>query len=139
MWLNSLAFVQNPSAAMLGEIIPLLRTNPLRRQAALAISSLVNNFCRTNSDCSNTRQVQDIVTIFGGHLVGGCRKAAKHHDVVLMSLKAIGNTGHAESIADSINMCIRNSDLESDLRLAAIQAFRRMACTADVSCQTKQL
>ena len=130
IWINSLSFIQNPNAGILAEVTPLIKTEPLRRQAALAVSSLVNNFCRENSRCGSTKEVRAIVEVFTANLAGGC---AGNHDKVLMSLKALGNTGHAETAVPSLNSCLDNERTPMDIRVAAVQAFRRMACTADVS------
>ncbi len=50
-----------------------------------------------------------------------------------MSLKAIGNTGHAEHVVPTLNRCFMNEKNPMGIRVAAVNAFRRMACTADVS------
>ena len=45
-----------------------------------------------------------------------------------MSLKAIGNTGHAESVAPTLTRCYENKENPMHVRIAAVNAFRRMAC-----------
>ena len=45
-----------------------------------------------------------------------------------MSLKAIGNTGHAESVAPTLTRCYENKENPMHVRTAAVNAFRRMAC-----------
>ena len=45
-----------------------------------------------------------------------------------MSLKAIGNTGHAESVAPTLTRCYENKENPMGVRVAAVNAFRRMAC-----------
>ena len=45
-----------------------------------------------------------------------------------MSLKAIGNTGHAESVAPTLTRCFENEENPMYVRIAAVNAFRRMAC-----------
>jgi len=50
-----------------------------------------------------------------------------------MTLRAIGNTGHAEAIVPSLYNCIEEEDNSMDIRIAAIQAFRRLDCATDVS------
>ena len=126
MWLNSLAFVQDPTAPMLAELAPLLRTEPLRRQAALSISSLVNNFCRKTS--CEVREVQAIVSEFENNLRGAC---SGQHDRVMLSLKAIGNTGNAHT--EILSACVTNKKIPMEMRVAAVNAYRRISCSADVS------
>lgn len=50
----------------------------------------------------------------------------------MMSLRALGNTGHAEAVVPSLYNCIERQDNSMDIRIAAIQAFRRLDCAADV-------
>ena len=49
-----------------------------------------------------------------------------------MTLRALGNTGHAEAIVPSLYKCIGNQDNTMDIKIAAVQAFRRLSCGADV-------
>ena len=49
---------------------------------------------------------------------------------VMMSLKALGNTGHAESVAPTLARCFQNEENPMPVRVAAVNAFRRMSCNA---------
>jgi hypothetical protein len=72
--------------------------------------------------------------MFNERLRYNCRlEDDEQHDDMLAALKALGNTGHAESAAPTLFRCANNNDLSMELRVAALQAFRRMACLADVS------
>jgi len=53
---------------------------------------------------------------------------------MLKALKAIGNAGNAERVVPTLNRCIANSEIPIALRVAAISAFRRISCSAEVSC-----
>ena len=50
-----------------------------------------------------------------------------------MSLRALGNTGHAQEAVPFLYNCISKKDNPMDIKIAAIQAFRRLSCGADVS------
>ena len=50
-----------------------------------------------------------------------------------MSLRALGNTGVARNSGPTLMPCMENIDNPSDIRVAAIQAFRSIPCNADVS------
>lgn len=102
----------------------------LTRKAALSISSLVSIYCRDNAQCDDETEVKEIIAIFEQNLHYSCQ--SDDHDKVLLSLKAIGNTGHAESVVPTLNRCITNEQIPMEIRVAAANAFRRMACTADV-------
>ena len=51
----------------------------------------------------------------------------------MMSLRALGNTGHAEEAVPSLYNCISKKKNPMDIKIAAVQAFRRLSCGADVS------
>lgn len=52
---------------------------------------------------------------------------------VMMTLRALGNTGHAEIVVPSLYNCLERASNPMDIRIAAIQAFRRLDCATDVS------
>jgi hypothetical protein len=109
-------------------------TGSTSRKAYLTVSSLINNYCTLNEGCDSDGEIQSIVRIFTQQLKYNCRQErSEDHDNVLMALKALGNTGHAQSAVDTLLRCAANNDLEMELRVAALQAFRRMSCIAEVS------
>ena len=56
-----------------------------------------------------------------------------HYKSVMMALKGLGNSGHASGAAAALNRCAMNNDAPMTIRIAALNAFRRMPCEADVS------
>lgn len=53
---------------------------------------------------------------------------------LLYALKAVGNAGLAASaLIPQLNLCIQSHSTPLELRLTALQAFRRIPCNADVS------
>ena len=50
-----------------------------------------------------------------------------------MSLKSLGNAGYVQNAVSSITKCMSRKDNPTEIRLAAIQAFRRMPCSVEVS------
>ena len=131
MWLNSLAFIPSVTKVMLAEVKPILELEGFARKAALSVSSLVYTYCREESSCALGSEVREIISIFERNLAYNCQ--SDDHDKILMSLKAIGNTGHAEQVVPTLNRCFMNDKVPMEIRVAAVSAFRRMACTADVS------
>lgn len=62
IWLTSQAFVARPTAEMMGQALQLLQAQgELKKKATLAVSSLVNNYCRVRADCENTKEVRNII------------------------------------------------------------------------------
>lgn len=104
----------------------------MERQAVLSLSSLVNNFCRNQAGCGDIHEVRTIVNILHTALGSDCSSENREdHDKVMMALKGLGNTGHAGSTVDTLNQCMTREDNNMDIRVASVQAFRRMDCTVD--------
>jgi len=135
LWLSHLAFVPRPTRTMLSAVQPLLRTSgEIQRKAALAISSMVHNFCKLNKDCADISEVRDIIQVFVDNLNYNCRCEGdtRGHESIMIALKALGNTGNAQQLASqTLIRCAQNKEEAVETRVAAILAFRRMACTAE--------
>lgn len=54
-------------------------------------------------------------------------------DGVVLALKAVGNMGYWQRFTPILDRCINNRDLDTEVRVAAINAYRRMPCELDVS------
>ena len=75
----------------------------------------------------------DIVRTLEQNLHYNCKaESDEQHDLVLMSLKGLGNIGHATQVVPTLNRCFKNTELSTEIRVAALEAFRRMACEAEV-------
>ena len=51
---------------------------------------------------------------------------------VLLALRAIGNAGYGTSAITTLSKCIAQQGNHIEIRLSAIDAFRRIPCRADV-------
>ena len=133
VWLSSIAFISLPTIEMIREAKPLLQMEPRRAKVALAVSSIVNTFCKLNPSCEQERDVHDIIDIFQEDLRYNCMiDTDEHYKTVMMALKGIGNAGHASQVTPSLTKCAINEDAPMLIRIAAINAFRRMPCEAGV-------
>lgn len=113
----------------------MISMEPRLPQVALSVSALVNTYCKINANCAEDRDVRDIIASFDESLRYNCMiRESNEMDSknVLMALKALGNIGHAVGAADTINRCVINDNAPMTIRLAAINAFRRMPCEAEV-------
>ncbi|GCB76794.1 hypothetical protein scyTo_0020510, partial [Scyliorhinus torazame] len=133
VFLWSLALIREPTAPMVAAVTALLKSPDTRAQAFLGVSSLVHNFCSKNDRCQVIPEVQEIMKILEGYVQGKCRaRDPAEKEKVLMSLKAIGNAGLAASAQiPTLNKCVQSKTNLLDVRLAAIDAFRRIPCKAD--------
>ncbi len=109
---------------------PLLQVTKPLHKSALAVSTLIYSYCRENVECGYTSEVKTVVTLLEGMLGYDC-SATADKEKIMMALKAIGNMGHAESLVPILNRCMTTGTTE--IRVTAINAFRRMACTAEVN------
>jgi hypothetical protein len=91
---------------------------------------MVNSYCRKNSNCDNEPAVRDIISFFQSKLGRDC---SGDREPVLMALKALGNTGHANQVISTLNNCMANEEATVEVRVAAINAMRRMDCNADTT------
>jgi len=103
-------------------------------KAVLGVSSLVHKVCTTVSTCQRHPDVAAIVRSIEQMLGSNCNvNDADDRLRVMYTLKALGNAGRAVTSSSVISACASNSNLEVDIRVAALQAFRRLPCSLDVS------
>ncbi|GFQ98349.1 vitellogenin [Trichonephila clavata] len=116
-WLTSLAFITDTTPEIISTFTPLLdgRFN----QAILGVSALIRNYCQ-NKDCSNVREVEAAV--------GKLAQNVGMHKHEIISLKAIGNIGYMFKHSEMIETIYKFPQRSIEVRLAAIEAYRRVSC-----------
>lgn len=135
LWLSSLAFVQKPDAKMLAYLRPLLDEKEPRKQAVLGLSAMVHQYCRYRRDCHLETEVQAIGRALRRFLHGDCSASSPEQQTqILITIKAIGNAGVLSFISNDLVRCAQRKQNPMAVRVAAVEAFRRMACSVDVSC-----
>ncbi|GFS05085.1 apolipophorin long isoform [Elysia marginata] len=131
VWIPSLAFIKAPTSEMLLEAKPLLDSDKFGAYALLPVSSMVNNFCFRSSACEQSYAVLSTMDSLERRIPQGCDASGKDFLKVLLTLRAIGNAGHASRAVPVIAKCLTNSDNSLEIRVAAANAFRRMPCDAE--------
>ncbi|CAG5119505.1 unnamed protein product, partial [Candidula unifasciata] len=129
VWITSLHFVQNPKETMLPHLKNLLLSEAHRMSSLLPITTLVNKFCRSQSRCSSLPEVQNIVDILNDILGSNCQSVEQ--DLLLMTLRAVGNLGFSDSLASTLEKCVKNTDAAVNTRVTAVQAYRGLSCGVD--------
>ncbi|KAL2097205.1 hypothetical protein ACEWY4_006412 [Coilia grayii] len=128
---TAFAFVRHPSPAMIGAINGLLQSREAQPKLVLAGSALVHGLCQQEHiQCNQVPEVQQYIR----ELKYSMEEAYGAQDLsrMLLIMKAIGNSGLAVvDLIPQLNDCILNHSVPLELRLAAIQAFRRMPCNAN--------
>ncbi|XP_070317228.1 uncharacterized protein [Odocoileus virginianus] len=135
-WLWSLAFVPEPTDAMVLALLPLLQAPGASASAFLGISALVHNLCVSlDGPCEQLPGVGSLVRILGDAVGANCTfQEPSDADQLLFVLKAIGNAGRAATaLTPKLSTCASLGSCPPEIRLGAIQAFRRVPCSADRS------
>ncbi|KAI4559466.1 hypothetical protein MJG53_017992 [Ovis ammon polii x Ovis aries] len=131
-WLWSLAFVPEPTDAMVRALLTLGASS----SAFLGISALVHNLCVSlDGPCEQLSGVGSLVRILGDAVDANCTfREPPDADQLLFVLKAIGNAGQAATaLTPKLSTCASLRSCPHEIRLGAIQAFRRVPCSADRS------
>lgn len=127
-WMSSVAFIKNPTVDMFRELKPLVSSNMMK--ASLSVSALINTYLKTNGDQKNNADIVQIIRIFESVLNFNCRTQSDEQTAkMLMALRAIGNAGlGAKSAIATLTRCAANEASPMSIRVAAIDAFRRIDC-----------
>nr|XP_054363489.1 uncharacterized protein LOC123844460 [Mirounga angustirostris] len=135
-WLWSLALVPQPTDAMVHTLLPLLQTSGTSPSAFLGISALAHNLCASlDGPCEHLPGVGSLVRILGEALGANCTfQEPSDAEQLQLVLKAIGNAGLAvTALTPTLSTCASQRSCPLEVRLGAIQAFRRVPCSADRS------
>uniref|UniRef100_A0ABM5F0I7 Vitellogenin-like n=1 Tax=Pogona vitticeps TaxID=103695 RepID=A0ABM5F0I7_9SAUR len=126
-----LSFIPEPTAGMIDALAPLLQLSRETQSAFLGITALVNHFCSMRNNCDQEPAVRGVMKNLEQHLGEKCtlHKSEGIGQVELI-LKAIGNAGLAAAPLEPVlNSCARWKNNPIEIRLAAIEAYRRIPCT----------
>ncbi|XP_063427202.1 apolipophorins-like [Mytilus trossulus] len=126
MWLTTLSFIKDPTKEMLNEVKPLISSED-NEEAMLGVSSLVYAYCKTN-ECENDVDIASIVASIEDKIGVGCYVDKNNLGKVIRSLRSLGNAGFVSNSIRTISNCMTKRENPTEVRLSAIQAFRRMPC-----------
>ena len=101
------------------------------RNALLGASSLIQNYCKTKSSCGEENEVKAILKTIETKLGTACRSVTEEDKVNnLVVLKALGNAGRWVDAGKVLERCYAEEN-PMDVRVAAIETFRRAPCDYD--------
>ncbi|XP_052061384.1 apolipophorins-like [Mytilus californianus] len=130
IWLSSLSLIQNPSKEMLTEISKLMDL-PEGTRVYLPASVMVNTYCKENKNCESIPEIEAIINKLQQAVGSSCIVTENNYLEVITSLRAIGNIEYADRLVSTVNACIQKKTNEMEIRVAAVEAYRRMSCGAD--------
>ncbi|NWT89633.1 VIT protein, partial [Lanius ludovicianus] len=130
----SFAFISNPTSGMIASLVPLLKSPRASQSCFLGVTALVHRFCSAHSSCDRVPAVQSVMRTLGKFLGGNCTmQDSEQLSKMQLVLKAIGNAGlAAASLAPALSSCASLRSHPVEIRLAAVQAFRRIPCSVRV-------
>ncbi|CAG2211160.1 unnamed protein product [Mytilus edulis] len=96
-------------------------------EAMLGVSSLVYAYCKKN-ECENDVDIASIVASIEDKIGVGCHVDKNNLGKVIRSLRSLGNAGFVSNSIRTISNCMTKRENPTEVRLSAIQAFRRMPC-----------
>ncbi|XP_053642609.1 vitellogenin-like isoform X2 [Cherax quadricarinatus] len=120
-------------------LMPLFESSQSSNYITLAAASMVNNYCRHNSNCHDEEPVRSLAEALSNKLHYQCApsSADEIREEALTTLKALGNMGvMAPNVVKSILKCLKTENISTRIRVAVVQAFRQANCNQPV---TKQL
>ncbi|NXH21253.1 APLP protein, partial [Bucco capensis] len=134
-FLWSFSFIPKPTLGMIESLAPLLKSPGASQSCFLGITALLHRFCSAYNSCDGVPAVQSIMRTLGNFLRGNCTvQDSERLSEMQLVLKAIGNAGlAAASLAPALSSCASLKSNPIQIRLAAIQAFRRIPCSVRVS------
>lgn len=131
-WLTSLAFQQHPAREMLTHLLPLIEQSQPRTQALLGVSALVSQYCQDRTNCHEEEEVKAIARALES-LARKCDATnIAEKRLVIVALKAISNAGAMPQLAPVLLQCATGAQNAMEVKVAAVEAFRRMGCSANV-------
>ncbi|XP_026714940.1 uncharacterized protein LOC113485740 [Athene cunicularia] len=127
----SFSFIPKPTSGMIESLAPLLKSPGASQSCFLGVTALLHRFCSAYNSCGGVPAVQSVMRTLGKFLGGNCTvQDSERLSKMQLVLKAIGNAGlAAASLAPVLSLCASLKSNPIEIRLAAIQAFRRIPCS----------
>nr|CAB3262976.1 uncharacterized protein LOC100186072 [Phallusia mammillata] len=139
-WMSSMSFIAQPTHEMITAMIPLIQgAEQSKPEPYLTLGSLVYRFCKNNPRCERTGAVQEAIAALQQPLGTNCHTTNEMEKrKIILSLRALGNAGFSTAVP-TLHACILELRNSPAIRLAAMNAFRRLTCQADRSAMKQVL
>ncbi|XP_029653133.1 uncharacterized protein LOC115226285 isoform X2 [Octopus sinensis] len=127
IFLAVLSVTQNPSKEMVEAVTPLLDNKKISHKVMLSISSMAASYCNKNPKCAEDFEIGALIQKYMS-FVGDCDKDANPH--VIQALRSLGNIGFSSKAERTLSKCVTTTSFPMEVRVSAIDAFRRIPCDA---------
>ncbi|XP_054708310.1 apolipophorins-like [Uloborus diversus] len=121
LWTISLAFIRKPTDKTLSAVVDLLKKDK-SASVLLGVSAMVGRHCQQHP-CERSQAVKQIVSELSQAIGRQC--SYDDEKEVIAILKAFGNMGYLGEAQSNILACTRSNVPSIQVRLAAIDSFRR--------------
>ncbi|XP_075219817.1 apolipoprotein lipid transfer particle isoform X2 [Lycorma delicatula] len=130
-WLIGMALFRRHDAETINTVSSILYEKP-DKETQLSVSAMIYSYCRApGADCENNVIVNDMISFLEVQVKNTCY-SYKEFKKGIVGLKALGNAGiFTNSISEILNTCILKDSLPMDVRVAAVEAYRRFSCNND--------
>lgn len=108
---------------------PMIESSKPTANVLLSATAMVRTYCRVSGDCATNLHVLEMVRRLVRNLGNNCNG---NEEVILMSLKALGNLGEGYAVG-TLARCAAESSTPTSIRVAAMEASRNLPCSNDVS------
>ncbi len=93
---------------------------------------MVHRYCSRVPNCAESTGVKAVLANLEDHLGRACRvSSSENHRFILAALKALGNIGLPLQNPDTLIDCFVSDENPTEIRVAALQAFRRLPCEVE--------
>ncbi|KAL8620057.1 hypothetical protein ACOMHN_015339 [Nucella lapillus] len=128
--LSTLPFLPSITSPILETVRTLLDYAPTSEPALLPVSSMVYRYCQQyEGDCHTHTAVQRLLPYFRRAVGAQCLANGPQAPKIVLGLRAIGNAGQAHRVIEILHACLRRKNNPLDVRISAVEAFRRMPCS----------
>ncbi|XP_071528861.1 LOW QUALITY PROTEIN: uncharacterized protein [Panulirus ornatus] len=120
-----------PDSRAIEALTPIFESSQSFPYVTLAAASMVSTYCRHNPRCLDDPSVRSSAEALGDKLRHQCTSSSDYDSQrgALATLKALGNMGvMTPDVVKSTLKCLRTGDIETSVRVAAAQAFRKAKC-----------
>ena len=111
---------------------PLLGEPDVSGNTLLAVSSLASSYCNVRPDCGKDSEITALIVKLID-LTHDCNTQNVEARKIVFALRALGNIGHSHVAVSHLTRCFTRRDVPEEIRIAAMDAFRRVPCDAMVS------
>merc|ERR1712142_156543 len=92
-------------------------------------SSLASTYCSQRPDCGKHAEISALIRKLM-ELTNDCNAQNADARKIVFALRALGNIGNSHEAVSHLSRCLTRRDVQEEIRIAAMDAFRKVPCDA---------